>query len=152
MLGSGYATAQTGYNAIVEDSSLIKVPLETSGGSGTSSAHWDDDLRPSSATGSLGKTYPGLTDELMLGFYNQGSTLKISQLSIGALVDFGYQEVTPGANEGIPGTASLTAPAGFSTAQSSDDSKEAKTIRFNCCENHPEVICAGTIVLSPSAS
>ena len=151
LLSSGYPTAQDGYNDIVGDGSLTKVPLETSGDGGTASAHWDDDLRPSSAAGSLGKNYPGLTDELMLGFYNQGSTLKISQLSIGALVDFGYQEVTPGANEGIPGTASLTAPASFSTAQGSVSSEETKTIRFNCCHEHDEMFCAGTIVLSPSA-
>ncbi len=152
LLGSGYATAQTGYNAIVSDSSLTKVPLETSGGSGTSSAHWDDNLRPSSAAGSLGKNYPGLTDELMLGFYNQGSTLKISQLSIGALVDFGYQEVTPGASEGLPTIASLLPSPSFSTATSSISGAEEPTrIKFNCCHEHDEMICAGTIVLSPSA-
>ena len=151
LLGSGYPTAQDGYNAIVEDSSLTKVPLETSGGSGTSSAHWDDNLRPSSAAGSLGKNYPGLTDELMVGFYNQGMTMILSQLSIGTLLDFGYQEVTPGSSEGIPTTASLTAPIMFSTAQGSLSSEETKTIKFNCCHNHDEMICAGTIVLSPSA-
>ena len=151
LLGDYYPFAQDGYNDIVGDNSLTKVPLETSGGSGTSGAHWDDELRPSSADGSLGKDYPGLTDELMIGFYDQGMTMILSQLSIGALLDFGYQEVTPGANEGIPGTASLTAPIRFSTAQGSLSSEETKTIRFNCCHEHDEMFCAGTIVLSPSA-
>lgn len=149
LLSSGYPTAQEGYNAIAEDSSLIQVPLETSGGSGTSSAHWEDNLRPSSAAGSLGKTYPGLTNELMVGFYTQGMTSKISQLSIGVLRDFGYEEVTPGASEGLPTVASLTTPFVFSTSMDSASS-DTKTIKLDCCCNFEEMQCAGTIVLSSS--
>ena len=152
LLGSGYALAQTGYNTIVSDSSLTKIPLEISGGGGTASAHWEDNLRPSSATGSLGKNYPGLVNELMVGYYDQGMDSKITKLSIGVLLDFGYHEVTPGANEGDPTIASLVSSPNFSTATSSiSGTNKPMRIKFNCCENHPEVICAGTIVLSPSA-
>lgn len=153
LLGGSYPTAQSGYNAITEDISLTKVPLETTGGSGTSGAHWDDELRPSTAAGSLGKSYPGFSNELMIGYYSSGMNAKISQLSIGALVDFGYEEVTPGANEGIP-TLELSLEAGLASASQDEPSanvEEAEWIKLECqCGQH-KMECAGTIVIPASA-
>ena len=153
LLGGSYPTAQSGYNAITEDISLTKVPLETTGGSGTSGAHWDDELRPSTAAGSLGKSYPGFSNELMIGYYSSGMNAKISQLSIGALVDFGYEEVTPGANEGIP-TLELSLEAGLASASQDEPSanvEEAEWIKLECqCGQH-KMECAGASVIPASA-
>jgi hypothetical protein len=99
--GTAYTHAQSAYNSIV-GSSRVKIPLENTGSSGTASGHWDNDFRPSSATGSLGVSYPGLSNELMVGYYSAGLNSILSQLSIQALVDFNYQEVSPGASEGSP--------------------------------------------------
>lgn len=121
--GSAYSNAQDAYNSITE-SSRSKVPLESSGGSGTSSAHWEDNYRPSSATGSGGVDYYGLGNELMIGSYAPGSTRLISDLSIKSLVDFGYQEVSPGTNEGVP------------TTNSSQVIATSNTIKLNCKTKH----------------
>lgn len=99
--GVAYDNAQQAYNSITS-SSRQKVPLEDQGGDGTESAHWEDDYRPSTAPGSLGVGYAGLSNELMVGFYSPGSNSIISDLSIKTLVDFGYEAVAEGVNEGIP--------------------------------------------------
>ena len=69
----------------------------------TASGHWEDNFRPASAAGSLGVSYPGLSNELMVGYYSPGLNI-LSQLSIQTLVDFNYQEVNPGTSEGNPTT------------------------------------------------
>lgn len=99
--GTAYTEAQSAYNAITE-SLRTKIPLESSGGAGTQSAHWEDNYRNNSAPGSGGVDHYGLTNELMNGSYAPGSTIILSDVSIKCLVDFGYQEVNPGSNEGVP--------------------------------------------------
>jgi hypothetical protein len=101
--GSAYTNAQTAYNNITGNT-RVKIPLENTGGSGTASGHWEDNFRPASATGSLGVSYPGLSNELMVGYYFAGLNSVLSRLSIKTLVDFNYQEVNPGTSEGNPAT------------------------------------------------
>lgn len=98
--GSSYPSVQSAYNRI---SSLdrSKTPLETSGGSGTASAHWEDDYRTSEGIG-----YYGMVDELMVGALVSGGMV-LSDLSLASLKDFGY-EVYPG-KEGVPSLATSTA-------------------------------------------
>lgn len=99
--GTAYTSAQGAYNSIAS-LSRNKIPLENSGGSGTQSSHWENNFRPSTDPGTDGLTYPGLLNELMVGFYSPSINFVISDLSIKTLVDFGYIEKNPGANEGIP--------------------------------------------------
>ena len=96
-----YPHAGAAYNSIL-GSNRPKIALETEGGGGTASAHWENSYRSSSAAGSEGFNYPGLQNELMVGFYSPSTTFVISNLSIRTLVDFGYRERNPGANEGNP--------------------------------------------------
>ena len=98
--GSSYPSVQSAYNRI---SSLdrSKTPLETSGGSGTASAHWENNYRVSDGVG-----YYGMVDELMVGALVSGGMV-LSDLSLGSLKDFGY-EVYAG-REGEPSLATSTA-------------------------------------------
>jgi hypothetical protein len=99
--GTAYTHAQSAYNSII-GSSRVKIPLENTGGAGTASGHWENNFRPSSSAGSLGVSYPGLSNELMVGSYFAGLNSVLSQLSIQTLVGFNYQEVNPGTSEGNP--------------------------------------------------
>lgn len=97
--GSSYPSVQNAYNSI----SLLdrnKTPLESSGGSGTASAHWEDDYRLSE-----GVPYYGVADELMVGALVPGGMV-LSDLSIGALKDFAYE--TYPSQEGTPSLATST--------------------------------------------
>lgn len=97
---ASYPSVQTAYNTITS-LERTKTPLETSGGSGTASAHWENDHRTSEGIG-----YHGVVDELMVGALVSGGMV-LSELSLGALEDFGY-EVHPG-REGSPSLATSTA-------------------------------------------
>ena len=44
--------------------------------------------------------YYGIENEIMIGYYEAGSNLIISDISIKHLVDLGYNEKNKGANEG----------------------------------------------------
>jgi hypothetical protein len=81
---------------------MYKIPLEDSGGAGTVSGHWEDNYRNSSYLGGDLYTYPGVSNELMVGTISPGQPRILSKLSIGGLLDFGYVEITPGNNEGTP--------------------------------------------------
>lgn len=98
---TAYPSAGGAYNSIL-GSSRPKISLENEGGGGTASAHWENNFRDSSATGSEGFDYPGLQNELMVGFYSPSTNFVISDLSIKTLVDFGYLEKNIGVNEGVP--------------------------------------------------
>jgi hypothetical protein len=100
--GSVYTGAQSAYNSITR-LSRVKVPLENIGGAGTASGHWDDSFRRATAAGSLGLTYPGFKNELMVGYFVKNTTFILSQMTIKTLVDFGWEEINPGASEGVPG-------------------------------------------------
>ena len=60
----------------------------------------------------MGVGYAGFTNELMIGFYSQGQESVISDLSIKTLVDFGYDLVEEGLNEGIPNLSNGTGLVG----------------------------------------
>jgi hypothetical protein len=97
--GNSYSKSQQAYNGIT---GLVrqKIPLERSGTVGTADGHWENQYRSASSAGSLGVGYPGLSNELMIGYYSPSQV--ISSLSVNALVDFGYIEINPGTNEGTP--------------------------------------------------
>lgn len=99
--GSAYPSISAAYGNIL-GSGRPKIALENEGGDGTQSAHWENNFRSSAATGSDGYNYPGLQNELMVGFYSPSTNFVLSDLSIKTLVDFGYIEKTPGVNEGAP--------------------------------------------------
>ena len=109
--GDAYENAQQAYNSITS-TTRQKIPLENDGGDGTASAHWENDYRPSTSPGSMGVGYAGFTNELMVGFYSQGQESVISDLSIKTLVDFGYDLVEEGLNEGIPNLSNGTGLVG----------------------------------------
>jgi len=79
-----------------------QIPLEDSGGAGTAGAHWENTYRSASYRGSNGFSYPGVSNELMVGTISPGQSRILSKLSIGALLDFGYIENNPGTSEGNP--------------------------------------------------
>lgn len=106
--GTAYTNAQAAYNSLTS-LTRTKVPLEATGDPGTQDAHWENEARDDSGT-----NYPGFTDELMVGSISPGDRRVISALTMGGLVDFGWEEVSAGANEGTP-TIDLfrTAPPGY---------------------------------------
>lgn len=125
--GSEYTQTQSAYNSIVGNNSFVKTPLESTGDSGTASAHWEDNFRLGSTPGANGVSYPGIYGELMNGYYNPTApSLKITKLTINALKEFGYEEVTPGASEGMPNVASSLQTSSLSV------SGENNTIRLDC--------------------
>lgn len=106
--GTTYSFGQGAYNTITGLSRSL-IPLEDAGGDGTKDGHWEDNFRPSSATGGLGVSYPGVTNELMIGTINRNGMV-LSKLTIKSLVDFGWEEINVDQSEGNP-TLSLNASA-----------------------------------------
>lgn len=94
-----YPNVQASYNSITS-LKRNKTPLEASGGGGTASAHWEDDLRVSD-----GLDYYGVANELMVGALVSGGMV-LSDLSLGSLKDFGYE--TYKSSEGSPRLATST--------------------------------------------
>jgi sugar lactone lactonase YvrE len=138
-----YANAQQGYNTITNNT-YIKMPLEDSGGSTTAAAHWEADFRPGTAVGANGVSYPGIINELMVGYYTKGMGMKLTKLSIGALKDFGYEEVNPGTSEGVP-TIDSSLIAALNAGQ----------VHKMCCHRSVELAdktCVGTIVIPASGN
>lgn len=102
--GTFFKNAQLAYNSIVGNSSLSKVPLESTG---DANKHWEDNFR----VGGDGNNYPGLVDEIMVADLLP-TGLNISKLSIKTLVDFGYEEINPGTQEVGDPDISVTQPSG----------------------------------------
>lgn len=100
-LSSAYFYTQQSYNELT-GLSRDRIPLESTGGSGTNSAHWENNYKNSSAPGSGSVDYYGLDNEIMIGYYSAGMDLVISKQSIKHLVDLGYLEKNPGTSEGNP--------------------------------------------------
>ena len=144
--GSAYVNCRNGYTKVINNQiNYAKIPVEDYGGSGTNNAHFENNHRPSTYTGGGGITYPGLENELMLGTIVYGGIMKISPVTIGALVDFGYQEVNPGNNEGFVhldnGTSTLLA--------SKQIGQIVKKIKLhNCCDINEVPECKGVINLT----
>ncbi len=99
--GQSYAETKNAYNSII-GLSRSKIPLEDTGGQGTASGHWENSYRSESYPGAEGLNYPGLHNELMVGWYSSGLNFVLSQLSIKCLVDFGYEETNIGSQEDSP--------------------------------------------------
>lgn len=146
---NAYPNIGNAYNTIIGNSRLL-VPLEDTGGSGTSSAHFEDTFRSSSYPNGRGVSYPGLTNELMVGYYSTSTNFVISNMSLSALKDFGYQII--GAAEGTPILANSLMPAKLDIDTASGDVK-----KYNCdCVKKPEPISiakidtnTGEVLISP---
>ena len=142
-LSNSYANAVNEYSNITGNM-FSKVPLEDNGSTSTQSAHWEMEFRPATALGADGVSYPGLTDELMIGYYEKGMKLKLSKLSIGVLKDFGYEEIHPGSSEGDP-----ILDEGSSSITSMQMRTKDECHKF-CCHRSVEIAdkhCVGTIRL-----
>jgi hypothetical protein len=100
--GAAYPKCLGAYKSITSDARYTKIPLESTGAASTASAHWEDSFRPSTAAGSGGLSHLGMLNELMVGQYSSNINYVISDVTLKALVDMGYQERNPGANEGVP--------------------------------------------------
>jgi hypothetical protein len=133
--GSAYTATLSAYKQLagVPMATRSKIPLESTGGEGTASGHWEDSFR--AASGSE-PSYYGFTNELMTGY--KGDNFIISQLTINALTDMGYQERNPGTNEGTPLVAS-------SASLLSLETNTSNLVKLDCgCHNEPLEI-SGTI-------
>ena len=106
---SVFPETQAAYNSITS-TVRSKVTIESQGSSGSINSHWENNFRPASAAGSLGVSYPGLTNELMKSTIGAGEAkLVLSMLTIKNLVDMGWMEVNPGLSEGVPTLATTSA-------------------------------------------
>ena len=92
--GSAYTRTQSAYNELTGLSRQF-VPLEESGGAGTISNHWEDDLRDITGW----QTYFGFFNELMTAYQIKNQKAILSKLTLQHLVDLGYEEINPGASE-----------------------------------------------------
>ena len=96
--GNSYLNSRNAYRSIINNGqNYTKLPLEDVGGDGTAGGHWENSFRSTSYPNGGGLSYPGFQDELMIGYI--APNVRISRLSIGALVDFGYEELNPGNSE-----------------------------------------------------
>jgi hypothetical protein len=123
-----YQKTLEAYQSITNNLNYTKIPIEDSGGAGTAGVHWENNPRNSSYEGGDGLSHPGLQNEIMLG--SIGSNMKISKLSIAALVDLGYEELNNGNSE--------TSTSWTNTISASSLSLSDSTKLENCCSNcHP---------------
>lgn len=138
--GTAYTNAQKAYNSIT-GVTRVSVPVESTGGGGTMDSHWENDFRVQS-----GISYPVITNELMVGYI--GANMKITKLTIGALVDFGFEEVVPGASEGTPVlVSSINATASLNAAPNNSD---INSEHIECSCNHEDKVIekVGEIVVN----
>lgn len=130
--GTAYTGALSAYNQIT-GLTRTKIPLESDGGDGTASAHWENSYRALSGTEPF---YYGLSNELMIGYKTVNQI--ISQLTINSLVDMGYEERVPGTNEGTPNVVA------FSFGLKTDSVNEP--VKYSCnCTKIKDLNLAGTI-------
>jgi hypothetical protein len=142
--GSSYTSCRDGYKKLINNGiNYSLIPLEDQGSSGTASAHFENTFRSSSYPNGGGLSYPGLQNELMLGSLVDGGIMRISALSIGVLIDFGYEEVNPGNNEGH---IHLNSGGGLLTKTASGST--IKRIKLeNCCDSEHVASSRGVIKL-----
>jgi len=137
--GNSYLNCKDAYRSITNNGqNYTKIPLEDVGGDGTAGGHWENSFRSTSYPDGGGLSYPGFQNELMIGYI--ASNLKISRLSIGALVDFGYEEVNPGNSE---------EPINIITSASASASSSLliKGRLSGCCSKNKKPNKAGTFYL-----
>jgi hypothetical protein len=120
--GTVYSNAKNAYNSITS-LTRTKIPLSSDDG------HWPEEYRSQSGNE---QSYYGFSNELMVPSFTSGKISILSLLSIKTLVDFGYEEVSPGSSEGIPDLITSISP--FSVVNN------IKIIKRNCrCEHKPIV-------------
>ena len=78
-----------GANAVAAYSNGTSVPLEQDGGTGTAGSHWDE------ATFAPGGTL--MSDELMTGWLDPNQPIVLSDTTVQAFADLGYQVTDPSA-------------------------------------------------------
>ena len=79
------------YQAITGSYSLNRIPVENSFGQGTAYSHWEEgrtDGFLSETRTYNGVSYPALPNEIMTGI--AGSTFYLTEMTAGALLDYGY--------------------------------------------------------------
>ena len=143
--GGAYVNCKEGYKKVTRNGiNYAKIPLEDIGGQGTASGHFENNYRSASYASSGGVSYPGIQNELMLGSLVGGGNMRISALTLGALVDFGYQEVNPGNNEGLVNLAT----GGSSILTGGTLAGGLKKIKLHdCCDTSARPKVFGTVNL-----
>lgn len=132
--------AQAAYNNITQ-LNLDVIPLPQSNDVlNNDSAHWSTKARiwqyPQYLGGGPAILHPGLKNELMIPYApNPGQKHILSSLTIKNLVDIGYIERNPGANEGIPIINTST------TTALHMDSEDHESRRLMCnCDDHKKQV------------
>ena len=115
---TAYPTAVGTYRTIAGDNTLVGVPLENEGGAGTAGGHWDDNARVIN-----GINHPAVTNDLMIGFAAPGNPNIVTQLTLDAVGEYGYEII--GAAEGAP-----VAGFGVRTAAANEVAYGKDTIRL----------------------
>ena len=90
-----YPVTNATYRTMTGVAGASGTPLETTGGAGTAGGHWDDTARVID-----GVNHPAITNELMIGFAAPGNPNIVTQLTLDAVEEFGYNTI--GAPEGQP--------------------------------------------------
>ena len=130
--GNAYTSTQNAYNTI-NNITRSRIPLESTGGGGTASAHWEDNDRSSG-----GEFYPGIVD-IMQGTINNFS---IGPVTTGFLIDLGYVNTSTQTGTNIMNnnliTPSSTIGPNMNLLQNPIDSSDhSGTPRCGCgCHEH----------------
>lgn len=90
-----YPTTNATYRTLTGVATASGTPLETSGGAGTAGGHWDDNARVID-----GVNHPAISNDLMIGFAAPNNPNIITQLTLDAVEEFGYNTI--GTAEGQP--------------------------------------------------
>jgi hypothetical protein len=139
--GTKYQNSSLAYNEIIGDLSNTRglLPVEDSGGIGTESAHWEDNGRLIAYPNSDGYNYPGCDFDIMVGFYEVGNPLPISNLSKQLLIDMGYEDV---GNNTFPTpqlkikSLTISSPESHNMNMYIDKSKKCGTAHQCGCDTH----------------
>lgn len=140
--GNKYQLASNAYNQIIGDTNNNRklLPLEDGGGSGTTSAHWEDNDRLVSYPNSDGYSYPSCIFDIMVGFYQVGSPIPISNLSKQVLIDMGYEST---GNNNLPIT-----PQRIIQTSSGSQTSASQPIIVNSCGTKDKCGCDTHIVMA----
>ena len=100
---SYFSNAILGYNENARGD-YTKIPLESSGGGGTQGVHWEDNT---TTNPNDGKSYPGISNELMNGTISRNVDRVITNQTLGVIQDFGYKIIGDAEGIGVPATIRL---------------------------------------------
>ena len=117
--GTYYSNALEAYNNIYQETGFgtemtFAIATETTGGAGTAGGHWENECFLKTDMDSTDRPFFGFTDELMIGYVIAGGNSTISDLTLGALRDFGYETANTG--ERTPNLSSCQANTQSATA------------------------------------